>query len=121
MKISGIHHIQLCIPEGKEAEAKFFYCDILRLKEIAKPDALLKNGGVWFQLGNIELHIGVENLTGEKGKQHPAFLVQDIDSWQNHLTENNIDIQKELPIPGVNRFSIRDPFNNRIEFIEPIS
>jgi catechol 2,3-dioxygenase-like lactoylglutathione lyase family enzyme len=118
MKISGIHHIQLCIPAEKESEAKFFYKDVLGLKEIPKPETLQKNGGMWFQVGSQELHIGVEDQVF-KGKHHPAFLVIGISKLKSHLSAKGISIQKEIPIPGFNRFSIRDPFGNRIEFIEP--
>lgn len=118
MKISGIHHVQLCIPADKESEAKIFYKDVLGLKEIPKPEALKKNGGMWFQIGSQELHIGVEDQVF-KGKHHPAFLVMGLKELKDHLISQEITIQKELPIPGYNRFSIRDPFGNRIEFIEP--
>lgn len=117
LKISGIHHVQLCIPADKESEAKGFYKEVLGLKEIQKPEALQKNGGMWFQIGNQELHIGVEEQLF-KGKHHPAFLVSGLHELKEHLSANKISIQKEIPIPGFNRFSIRDPFGNRIEFIE---
>lgn len=117
MKIKGIHHIQLCIPHNKEKEARHFYQGILQLEEITKPDALQKNGGMWFQIGDQELHIGVEDQI-VKGKHHPAFLVERLQELHDHLVFHNIEIQDEIPIPGFNRFSIRDPFKNRIEFIE---
>lgn len=117
MNIIGIHHVQLCIPHDKENEARTFYRDVLQLKEIPKPDALNKNGGMWFQAGNQELHIGIDSQI-LKGKNHPAFLVEGLQDLHNHLTEQEITIQQEIPIPGFNRFSIRDPFGNRIEFIE---
>lgn len=120
MKITGIHHVQLCITADQEKEAKTFYAYILGLKEITKPEALQKNGGMWFQIGSQELHIGVENPAGFKGKQHPAFLVENLEDWRSHLTEQGITINKETPIPGFNRFSIHDPFENRIELIEVI-
>ncbi|MFG6496336.1 VOC family protein [Fictibacillus sp. UD] len=117
MKINGIHHVQLCIPHHKEKEAKDFYRGILQLQEITKPKALQKNGGMWFQVGHQELHIGVEDQI-YKGKHHPAFLVESLQKLRDHLILHNIQIQDELPIPGFNRFTIRDPFGNRIEFIE---
>lgn len=117
MKITGIHHVQLCIPRGKEKEARTFYQDTLQLQEITKPEVLQKNGGMWFQIGNQELHIGVEDQIF-KGKHHPAFFVESLQELRDHLIVHSIQIQKELPIPGFNRFSIRDPFGNRIEFIE---
>lgn len=117
MKITGIHHVQICIPRDKEKDAKTFYQDILQLEEITKPEALQKNGGMWFQIGHQELHIGVEDQT-LKGKHHPAFFVESLQEFRDHLIFHAIQIQEELPIPGFNRFSIRDPFGNRIEFIE---
>ncbi|MBN3555043.1 VOC family protein [Fictibacillus nanhaiensis] len=118
MKITGIHHVQLCIPRGKEEEARAFYESMLQLKEIPKPEALRKNGGMWFQIGHQQLHIGVEEQV-YKGKHHPAFFVDNLSSFKEHLSLHHIQIQEELPIPGFSRFTIRDPFGNRIEFIQP--
>ncbi|MCM3719191.1 VOC family protein [Fictibacillus phosphorivorans] len=118
MKISGIHHVQLCIPADKELEAMKFYKEVLGLKEIPKPKALQKNGGMWFQIGSQELHIGVEDQSF-KGKHHPAFLVQGLYELRDHLIVHEVKVQNEVQIPGYIRFSIRDPFGNRIEFIEP--
>jgi len=42
-----LNHIQICILKNKEAEARTFYCGILGLKEIEKPEYLKKNGGFW--------------------------------------------------------------------------
>jgi 4-hydroxyphenylpyruvate dioxygenase-like putative hemolysin len=42
IKFKKLDHIQLCIPKGEEAQARLFYSEILGLKEIQKPDALLK-------------------------------------------------------------------------------
>ncbi|MBY6036272.1 VOC family protein [Fictibacillus nanhaiensis] len=119
MKISGIHHVQLCIPAGKEAEAKAFYGEVLQLREINKPEALQKNGGIWFEIGSQQLHIGIENLSF-RGKHHPAFLVKGLHECKRTLIAHGVDIQEEIPIPGFERFSIRDPFQNRIEFIEQL-
>ena len=42
--IKNVHHIQITIPVGREADAKEFYCIQLGLKEIPKPEILRKNG-----------------------------------------------------------------------------
>ncbi|MBH0170601.1 VOC family protein [Fictibacillus sp. 18YEL24] len=120
MKITGIHHVQICIPREKIDEARDFYKGILQLEEIPKPEALRKNGGMWFEFAHQQLHIGVEDQV-YKGKHHPAFLVDDLLSFKEHLALHHIQIQEELPIPGFSRFTIRDPFGNRIEFIQPSS
>jgi catechol 2,3-dioxygenase-like lactoylglutathione lyase family enzyme len=117
MSIKGIHHVQVCIPAGAEDEARRFYTEVLGLNEIEKPEALKKNGGLWYKAGIQELHIGVEDQP-VKGKHHPAFLVDQLEVLEEKLINNGIAINRETPIPGFNRFSVRDPFGNRLEFIE---
>lgn len=70
----NLNHIQICIPTGREAEARAFYCGLLGLPEIEKPDDLKKNGGFWLSIAGIELHIGIEDVIA-KSKRHPAFEV----------------------------------------------
>ncbi|MDT1800426.1 hypothetical protein QK887_25410, partial [Salmonella enterica subsp. enterica serovar Oslo] len=59
--ISRFHHAQITIPNGKEDEARNFYCGILQLKEILKPESLVGRGGFWVQVGDQQLHIGTED------------------------------------------------------------
>jgi catechol 2,3-dioxygenase-like lactoylglutathione lyase family enzyme len=120
MKITynRLHHVQLCIPTGEEQTARAFYTDILGLKEIPKPSSLIANGGIWYEIGNIELHIGTENMEAEKGKRHPAFEVNNILEVKKYLISRQISIKEETPIPSIERFSFFDPFGNRMEFME---
>ncbi|EIT84967.1 glyoxalase/bleomycin resistance protein/dioxygenase superfamily protein [Fictibacillus macauensis ZFHKF-1] len=117
--IIGFHHIQLCIPIGEEERARAFYSTILQFTEIEKPAALRKNGGLWYKVGEAELHIGTEQPL-PKGKGHPAFKVTDLSEWRALLEKANIAITEEIQIPGFERFSFYDPFNNRIEMIEAL-
>jgi catechol 2,3-dioxygenase-like lactoylglutathione lyase family enzyme len=117
IQVKRLDHVQICIPVGAEDEARAFYSGILGFQEIEKPDALKKNGGLWYQVGDIELHIGVENRDGYNSKSHPAFEVEDLQSVKEYLLNKGIQINEETPIPHVSRFSFRDPFNNRIEFL----
>lgn len=50
--ILGIHHAQITIPKGKEREARDFYCGVLGLKEIPKPESLQGRGGFWLRVGD---------------------------------------------------------------------
>ncbi|MFY4773552.1 VOC family protein [Metabacillus sp. RGM 3146] len=113
-----LDHIQICIPIGKETEAKTFYLDLLGFKEIEKPDSLKANGGFWTRAGGTEIHFGVEKMDHEKSKRHPAFEVTGVNKLKEQFLSAGIKVQEEKPIPGVNRFSFFDPFNNRIEFLE---
>lgn len=119
IKFVRLNHIQICIPTGKEAEARKFYCDILGLKEIDKPENLKKNGGFWLSIADIELHIGTENVIN-KSKRHPAFEVNGLENIKEEMKAQHIRIKEDKPLPNFNRFSFFDPFNNRIELLEEI-
>lgn len=120
IKIKKLDHIQICIPFDKEAEARDFYTNILGFKEIAKPESLLKNGGLWYELNEIQFHIGCENEVNQS-KRHPAFEVENLQNVKDYLVSKNVKIQEEIAIPNINRFSFFDPFNNRVEFLEYIN
>jgi catechol 2,3-dioxygenase-like lactoylglutathione lyase family enzyme len=115
--VKRLDHIQICIPIGAEDEARAFYTGLLGFTEIEKPESLKGNGGLWYQVGDIELHIGVEKRDGYNSKSHPAFEVENIEEVRRYLEENGVPTQDEKPIPNVVRFSFRDPFHNRIEFL----
>jgi catechol 2,3-dioxygenase-like lactoylglutathione lyase family enzyme len=112
-----LDHIQLCIPKGKEEEARKFYSDILGLTEIPKPSELLKNGGLWFQIADIQLHIGTEDEIN-RSKRHPAFEVTDLAAAKKYLLEKGVKMKDDIEVPGQIRFSFFDPFENRIELLQ---
>ena len=117
IKLKRLDHIQVCIPIGREERAREFYTTVLGLEEIEKPEALKQNGGLWFRLADIELHIGVEPNPAQS-KRHPAFEVEDLERIKEYLRKRDVRTQEETPLPGVKRFSFFDPFGNRFEFLE---
>lgn len=120
MHIQSIHHAQITIPPGTEGEARAFYCDLLTLPEIAKPASLQNRGGFWLQAGDRQLHVGIESgVNRDQTKAHIAYQVDDLAAWRAHLQNNQVAIKESIPIPGYHRFECRDPFGNRIEFIQP--
>ena len=40
MTLTHMHHITFTIPKGKEDEGRAFYCGVLGLQEIEKPESL---------------------------------------------------------------------------------
>lgn len=112
-----LDHVQLCIPPGNEDAARHFYKDVMGLTEIAKPAELASRGGMWFQIADIQLHIGVENEINQS-KRHPAFEIENIQAAREWAERNDIKIREEIQLPGQSRFSIIDPFGNRIELLE---
>jgi catechol 2,3-dioxygenase-like lactoylglutathione lyase family enzyme len=117
----GIHHVQLTIPPGSEEAAREFYCGILGLAEVEKPDSLKARGGLWLQVGDHQVHIGTESGVDRRAtKAHIAYLVHDLASWRRQLQAIHIEILSGIPIPGQDRFEFRDPFGNRVELIEAV-
>jgi catechol 2,3-dioxygenase-like lactoylglutathione lyase family enzyme len=117
INVKRLDHVQLCVPSGGEARARDFYGGLLGLKEIEKPAPLKANGGMWFEIADVQLHIGVEDAT-TKSKRHPAFEVENVAEVRKFLEANGVRTRDEPDITGVRRFSFFDPFDNRIEFLE---
>ncbi|WP_308639378.1 VOC family protein [Paenibacillus silvisoli] len=116
----GIDHIQLAAPEGCEQAARSFYAGVLGWPEIPKPEPLLARGGVWFQYGAHQVHIGVQRDFVPATKAHPAFLVRGIPALREHLLRSGIRVidDEARADEGVTRFFVADPFGNRLEFME---
>ncbi|MEN0006896.1 MAG: VOC family protein [Bacteroidota bacterium] len=114
-----LDHIQICIPKGQEPLARTFYLGILGLTEIEKPAYMRKNGGFWLLIGDIQLHIGTEDQI-HPSKRHPAFEIEQFKQVKTYLLEQQVRIREDRPIPGFQRFSIFDPFDNRIELLGQI-
>ena len=115
-----VHHTQISVPKGSEEEARAFYCKFLGLTEVPKPESLAGRGGFWLQIGDFQVHIGIEDedSRSRKTKAHVAYEVADLEGWRAKLTGNGVEILEGIPIPGCNRFEFRDPFGNRVEFLE---
>ena len=117
--ILGVHHAQITIPTGAEARARAFYCGILGLHEIQKPENLKERGGFWLQLPNLQVHVGTEDgFDRTKTKAHIAYTVADLTAVRELLVSRGFEPQDGPPIPGCDRFECRDPFGNRVEFIQ---
>ena len=115
-----VDHVQLCIPPGEEAMARAaeFYVSLLGLGPIDKPPSLEGNESIRLRRGEVEVHLGIERNDWERSRRHPAFEVSEFDALRVRLEEAGVEISEETPIPGRTRFSVRDPFDNRIELLE---
>lgn len=114
-----VQHAQITIPKGAETQAREFYCAFLGLKEIEKPESLQGRGGFWMELNNFQIHVGTEdNFDRRQTKAHLAYQVESLENWRVKLQEKGIKPLDGIPIPNFRRFEFRDPFGNRVEFLE---
>ncbi|CAM2902814.1 VOC family protein [Paenibacillus sediminis] len=119
--IKGFHHAQITIPKGKEDEAREFYCTVLGLEEVPKPESLRGRGGFWVQVGHQQLHVGTEDGVDRlQTKAHLAYEVENIKEIAELLERHGVTILESVPIEGYERFEFRDPFGNRVECIKAI-
>jgi catechol 2,3-dioxygenase-like lactoylglutathione lyase family enzyme len=116
--ITKIDHVQLAGPKGCEDEARAFFGEILGLTEVEKPEELKKRGGVWFEFGTFQLHIGVEEPFSPAKKAHPGFTVDHLEALKAQLRQYKVHFTEDNNLPGADRIYVNDPFGNRLEILE---
>lgn len=120
--ILELHHVQIPIPPGSEPQAREFYCGVMGLPEVPKPESLAGRGGFWLQIADRQVHVGADaNAHPENSKAHVAYLVDDLATWTAKLGPHGMKFEEGVPIPGYVRVESRDPFGNRIEFLQRIN
>ncbi len=114
-----LDHVQIAAPPGCEDDARRFFGDLVGLREIEKPEPLRARGGVWFAVGQHQLHIGIENDFAPARKAHPAFALPsaDLDELANRLTDAGVEVVWDSSLADRSRFYCEDPWGNRIEFL----
>jgi catechol 2,3-dioxygenase-like lactoylglutathione lyase family enzyme len=117
--LTGIDHVQIAIPAGREDEARRFYAGILGLSEVPKPAELAGRGGCWFKSGALTVHLGVDKDFHPATRAHTAFLTDDLASLAARARAGGCRIVDDEPLEGYDRIFIHDPFGNRLELMQP--
>jgi lactoylglutathione lyase len=120
MKIQELNHVAIYVTDVERSVD--FYSRVLKLPSMARP--AFDFPGEWFRLGSTqELH-----LIGDRGEPYPemnrnnhfALRVDDIDAWQQHLTEAGADFRrKKLRPDGAWQIFVTDPDGHTIELFVP--
>jgi predicted enzyme related to lactoylglutathione lyase len=121
MKVYAIEHVQLAMPPNGEESARSFYIGVLGLTEKPKPPRLAERGGVWFEQGELKIHLGVESDFRPAKKAHPALLVEGLDELISRCEQAGAQVVSDEPLDGFRRAYVNDPFGNRIELMEPMA
>ncbi len=114
-----LHHVMLAIPAGGAPKAREFYGGVLGLTEQTKPPHLARRGGLWFTLGDRELHLGIDPEFRAARKAHVALRVDALSELKARLERSKVRVWTDEPLPGMDRFYAEDPFGNRLEFLQP--
>ncbi|HEY6567698.1 MAG TPA: glyoxalase [Actinomycetota bacterium] len=119
--VEGFHHVQLAMPPGCEDDAELFYVGVLGFEVVRKPAHLAARGGRWFRSGVTELHLGVEEGFAPSAKAHPAVRVRGLRALRGALSAADVGVEDDTQLEGHDRWYVRDPFGNRLEFIEEVA
>jgi catechol 2,3-dioxygenase-like lactoylglutathione lyase family enzyme len=114
-----LDHVQIAAPPGCERAAREFFGALLGMTEVPKPPALAARGGVWFQSGSLQLHVGIEDGFAPARKAHPAFSVPDssLDELFERLSLAGVEVVWDDALAPLRRFYAADPWGNRIELL----
>lgn len=118
MEIQQFLHIALNITDL--AAAKHFYAEILGLPEADRP---LNFPGVWYQIGNMQLHLIVSPTNAPSSNherwgrnRHIAFAINDVEAMKQRLTQLGQSFQASGS--GRPAIFVRDPDDNVVELGE---
>ncbi len=119
-----VDHVQITVPRALEAATRRFYGEGLGFAEVPKPPELARNGGMWYRLGAVQLHVSLEDIdaaANSASRRHIAYDVGDLDAVERELRRRGLDIIPDRqPTPGFRRFYLRDPGGNRIEISQRV-
>ena len=123
-----LHHVQVACPPGGEDAARRVYADGLAMTEVDKPADLVARGGCWFRVYDdagavaAELHVGVEDPFTPARKAHPAFVVGDLDVFDEVAARLRdlgfeVDESQRDTFPDHVRLHAFDGHGNRVEVL----
>jgi catechol 2,3-dioxygenase-like lactoylglutathione lyase family enzyme len=119
MQITQSLHAALLISNLEKSE--HFYSTVLELPKI---DRDLKFPGIWYQIGNCQLHLilaakiipdAVDNAKWGRNR-HLAFSVANLEAAKQQLIAHNCPVQ--MSASGRSALFTRDPDGNIIELSE---
>jgi len=120
---ASFHHVNVTVPRSLEQATKHFYGVVMGLQEVPKPESSRGRGGAWYQLGQVQLHLSIEEPLGENciSKRHVCYTVRNLAEAEERFRKAGVEIlPDDQPMPGWTRFYVRDPGGNRLEIAQAI-
>jgi len=117
-EVTALHHVNVTVAAELEAATKEFYGVVLGLDQIPKP-AAARQSGAWYQIGETQLHLSVEEEPAELSSRHICFTVSDLSEAETRFRAAGFEIIPDpRPLPGTKRFYVRDPGGNQLEIVQ---
>jgi glyoxylase I family protein len=112
------HYLHTAILVTNLDQAMHFYGTVLGLEKVDRP---LKYPGVWYQLGDIQVHLIVDEAFSSQMQNsqkwgrnpHLALAVADLEAAKAHLAAHNYPVQ--VSASGRAALFTQDPDGNVIE------
>lgn len=116
----ALDHITITAPHEQQDNVRWFYGNILGLQEIEVPSHVAGDKPIWFRVGrNQELHVSFESpVQNTIAPRHVGLKVRSVQKVVEALRSNGFDVSADLAGRGAARCFCRDPFGNRLEFVE---
>jgi catechol 2,3-dioxygenase-like lactoylglutathione lyase family enzyme len=117
--VTALHHVNVTVPPELEEATKHFYGSVLGLEQVPKP-AAARPTGAWYQIGYNQLHLSVDDeQRGPLSSRHICFNVSDLGDTEKRFRDAGFEIIPDpRPIPGTQRFYVRDPGGNQLEIVQ---
>ena len=115
-----LHHTSFTVRDL--ARARRFYEDVLGLEQIERPDLGLP--GVWYGIGDAQIHLIEMPAGGEPGSRapgltplapHTAFAIDDYAATLAHLRAHDLPVIETSPEMG--QMWVQDPDGYVVELI----
>lgn len=114
IEVEALDHVTVQITDVEQSRK--FYGEFLGLEEMERPESF-DFAGAWFRTNNALIHLVVQPTPDPETQAHFCLWVADIGATFDICTSEGFAPQwNKRKIPGLNRFFIRDPDGNRIEF-----
>jgi catechol 2,3-dioxygenase-like lactoylglutathione lyase family enzyme len=117
--VTALHHVNVTVPAELEAATKHFYGSVLGLRQVPKPPAA-RQTGAWYQIGDNQLHLSIEDeRPASLSSRHVCFAVSSLAETEKRFHDAGVEIVPDpRPIPGTERFYVRDPGGNQLEIVQ---
>ena len=125
LSFKSFSHVSVTVSDLEKAKA--FYGGLIGLKELPRPP--FNFPGAWYQIGNIQLHLSVNEKLAPRLVErerfnikdpHFALWVEDGDEIARRIAEAGIAHFDFSDSPtGFRQLFIKDPDGNMVEFLGP--